>query len=370
MLVVLRVKEFPPFLWGIFIYKRACLHLNMSFKVFLASLILLSTSFGQAQNLGGSTVYNFLKLPMGARIAAMGGKQVTDLSLDISLAFENPALLNKKHHAMVSATFNNIATSVTALQGIGAFHDEKTNTNFSLGVSHLLYGEEIQTDASGNILGSFRAFDQQIAASFSRSYGNRWRYGATLKFINSNYGVYRSAGIAADVGLTYTIEDKKLQFGFTAKNMGGQLRTYGGESEDLPFDLVLGVSKQLDKAPLRFSIAAQRIHQFDILYKDTLFNNSNFGTIQSKGLFSKVFSHFILGTELLIGDRLFVLIGYNVLRRYDLGIQNITNGLTGFNYGLQLNLNRVKINYARSHYQSSLAQNQLTIGVQLIPDQK
>lgn len=370
MLVVLRVKEFPPFSWGIFISNRACLLLAMSLKFLLGSLFMFFATIAQAQTLGGSAVYNFLKLPMGGQLAALGGRQVSNFSSDVSLVAENPALLKQQHHATISASFNNITSTVTALQGVGAYHHKKLKTDFAVGLVHLLYGQELQTDASGNILGSFKAYDQMISASFSKVYGSRWRYGASLKLVNSNYGWYRSWGLAADVGLTYYNEERNFQMGFVAKNMGSQLKTYGGIAEDLPFDLSIGFTKQLEKAPLRFSITAQRLHQFDLLYNDTLFNNENFGRSQAQGFLNKVVSHFVIGTEFLVGDRLVLLAGFNVLRRNELAIKNLASGLTGFSYGLQLNLNRIKFYYARSHYQSSLAQNQLTIAVHLLPPQK
>lgn len=370
MLVVLRVKEFPPFLWGIFISKRACLFLNMTWKSLLGCLFMLYGTVTQAQTLGGSAVYNFLKLPMGGQLSSLGGRQVSHFSADLSLVAENPALLRPQHHAFISASFNNIAATVTALQGIGAYHHKKSKTDFAIGLLHVLYGQEIQTDASGNVLGTFSAFDQLISASFSKNYGTRWRYGASLKLVNSNYGMYRSLGVAADVGLTYYHEESKFQMGFVAKNMGFQLKTFGGNEEDLPFDITVGMTKQLEKAPLRFSITAQRLHQFDLLYNDTLYSNLNFGNTQAQGFLNKVVSHLVVGTELLLGDRLVVLAGYNLLRRKELAIKNLASGLTGFSYGLQLNLNRMNFNYARAHYQSSLTQNQLTIAVRLLSPQK
>ena len=370
MLVVLRVKEFPPFLWGIFISRRACLLLIMSLKTILGVILLFSTGILRSQTLGGNAVYNFMKLPMGGQLSALGGKNVSLFSADLSLITENPALLRKDHHGFVSSSFNHLAPFTNALQGIGAYYHQKSNTSFAVGMLHLLYGQETQTDASGNSLGSFRAYDQLISASFAKSYGKRWHYGASLKLIHSNFGVFRSTGLAADVGLTYYDEGKKLQLGFAAKNMGTQLSTYGGKAEDLPFDLVIGITKQLEKAPLRFSLTAQRLHQFDLLYNDTLYNNENFGATSDDGVVRKIFSHFVLGTELLLGDKLVVLAGYNVLRRNELSIKNIASGLTGFSYGLQLKLNRLQIYYARSHYQSTIVQNQFTLSVRLTPNQK
>ena len=45
---------------------------------------------------GGRTTYNFLRLPVSARITALGGSLVTVRDEDLSNAVLNPALLNEK----------------------------------------------------------------------------------------------------------------------------------------------------------------------------------------------------------------------------------------------------------------------------------
>ena len=60
------------------------------------------------------------------------------------------------------------------------------------------------------------------------------------------------------------------------KNMGFQLKKYEGtDGDDLPFDLQIGISKRMEKAPFGFSLTAQRLHQYNIRYNDTTFNNEN-----------------------------------------------------------------------------------------------
>ena len=158
-----------------------------------------------------------------------------------------------------------------------------------------------------------------------------------------------------------------IQFGFAAKNMGVQLKSYGNGKEDLPFDLVLGVTKQLEKAPIRFSITGQRMHQFDLLYNDTLFNQANFGSQPKSNLGTKIFSHLVFGTDILVGEKIVLTGGYNVLRRRELRIQNIASGLTGFSYGFNLHLQRLRMYYARTHYQSSLSHHQISFSFKLQP---
>jgi hypothetical protein len=204
-----------------------------------------------------------------------------------------------------------------------------------------------------------------IGLTASRRYGKRWNYGVTMKLINSRYGPYASLAVASDVGLTYHDEEKQLKIGFVAKNMGVQMKTFSGIGEDLPFDMLIGVTKQLEGAPLRFSLTAQRIHQFDLLYNDTLFAAENYGSTDKGGFGTKLLSHLIVGTDVLIGEKIVISAGYNVLRRRELRLRNLASGLTGFSYGLQLNLQRLKFYFSRSHHQSSLSQNQVSLSFRL-----
>ena len=115
-----------------------------------------------------------------------------------------------------------------------------------------------------------------MQVSASRSYLQKWNYGFATKFINSNYGLYRSSGIAMDAGILFRDSAKLFSASVVAKNMGFQIKKYAaGSTEDLPFDVVAGVSKRLEHAPFGFSITAHHLHQFDIRYNDTAFNNDN-----------------------------------------------------------------------------------------------
>ena len=138
-----------------------------------------------------------------------------------------------------------MAPTITAFNAVGVHHVKKINTTVALSIYHLNYGSLDQTDAAGNILGTFSPFDQVVQLSGSRKYGTRWYYGLSLKFVNSRYGGYKSSALAMDVGLNYYDEEKLMQLGFSAKNMGIQMTTYAGIQEDLPFDMTIGFTKQL-----------------------------------------------------------------------------------------------------------------------------
>ena len=321
--------------------------------------------YATAQTLGGNSVFNFLKLPNTTQLTALGGVNVSSTSNDVGLAFNNPALLRPEMHSQLNAVFNGFYNGVNAYHLSMAYRAKKVATNFLWGMTYFDYGTAIQTDASGNVLGDFRPTDWVMQLSASRQYLERWHYGMTLKFISSNYGPYRSNGIAADVGVLYRDTANLLSVSVLAKNMGTQLRKYNDAGpEDLPFDLQLGITKRLANAPLGFSLTAHHLHQFDIRYKDTAFNNSN-GLSGESGTIDQLLRHFVFATDVYIGDRVQLTAGYNYLRRKELSIGNTGNGLTGFSLGVALLLNKLQIRYARSQYQQNTAYNQFGLSMPL-----
>ena len=171
-----------------------------------------------------------------------------------------------------------------------------------------------------------------------------------------------------DMGVLYQDSLKLCSASLLAKNLGVQLKKYNGTTpDDLPFDLQIGLTKRLRSAPFSFSITAQRLHQFDIRYNDTTFNNENGFANGSTKIFSfdKLLNHFVLASTIYLGDRVDLIVGYNFLRRNELSIGNGGNGLTGFSLGAGVLLGKLQIRYARAYYQNSSAYNQLGLNMKL-----
>jgi hypothetical protein len=331
-------------------------------------LLLIVVTRLPAQTLGGNTVFNFLKLPNTPQLTALGGVNISQPSNDVGLAFNNPSLLTPAMHTQMNSVFNSFYSGIQAYHLSLGYHHAKLNTNFMWGLQYFNYGNTQQTDASGNLLGQFRPTDWVMQVSASRSYLEKWNYGATLKFISSNYGSYRSNGIAMDVGVTYKDSGSLFTASLVAKNMGAQLKKYDGtDPGDLPFDLQIGLTKRLEKAPFGFSVTAHHLHQFAIGYNDTAFNNENgFPNGSTKKFsFGQLFSHFVFATTIYLGDRVEVQAGYNHLRRKELSIGNAGNGLNGFSIGVGVLLNKLNIRYARAHYQNNTGYNQLGLNMKL-----
>lgn len=270
-------------------------------------------------------------------------------------------------HALTEAVFHSLPGNIRNYSLISGYHYKKAATNLALGIQYFDYGSTVQTDASGSILGNFRPSDYAMTLMASRKYMERWRYGAALKFIHSSYGIYRSAAIAMDLSLTYTDTANLLQMAFVASNMGLQLKSYDGQTKgDLPFDIRLGISKKLAKAPLQFSLTLHQLQNLQNRYADTTATNPNGNTTVSHGFADGAFRHIVLATQLFIGDKIEVSAGYNYLRRKELNIGNAGNGLNGFSLGIGVILKKWQFRYSRANYQNSIVNHQVGLSFSLL----
>ena len=336
-------------------------------RLFSTIIIFLISFTSGAQTLGGSTVFNFLKLSNTPQLSALGGINVSQPSNDVGMAFHNPSLLESSMHSQVNAVFNDFYAGISAYHLSGAYHYEKLKINFGAGLHYFNYGEIQGTDAAGNLMGALRPTDWVFQVFASKAYLTKWNLGAAIKFVNSNYGQYRSNGMAMDVGLSFKDTANLFYASLVARNMGFQIKPYEGtDAGDLPFDIQIGITKRLSNAPFSFSFTAHHLHQFDILYNDTSFNNEG-GLDNSKTGFSfdKLFRHIILSSTVYLGDRVEVQLGYNHLRRKELNIGESGNGLNGFSIGAGVHLNRFSVRYARSHYQNNSGYNQFGLNLAL-----
>jgi hypothetical protein len=330
--------------------------------------LFLFLSKGFSQTLGGSAVFNFLKLPHTPQLTALGGVNVSQTNNDLGLAINNPALLKQGMHTQMNAVFNSFYAGIKNYHLAFAYRHEKLKTNIAGGLSYFDYGKINETDAAGNVMGLLRPTDWVMQLSASRNYLQKWNYGATLKFISSNYGVYRSNGLAIDAGVLFTDSSRLFTASVVIKNAGYQLKKYSGTTaEDMPFDLQAGITKKLRHAPLAFSLTATHLHRFDIRYNDTLFNNElGFGANKT-GRFTldKLFRHFVLAAQVYPVPQLEISAGYNHLLRQELNISNTANGLNGFSIGAGLIVKKIQVRYARTHYQNNSGFNQLGLNLKL-----
>ena len=323
----------------------------------------------QAQVTGGQFAFEYLRLSNSAHVSALGGMSVANPDDDIALALQNPAMMRPGLHNELELTYNSYYAGIAVMNLQYGWHAPTINTSFFLGVQYLNYGGFLQTDNLGNINGTFHANDYALTVGASRKYLEHWRYGADIKFANSNYTMATGTALLADVGVNYYDTASLFDFGIVAKNMGVQVVKYtqGLPAEPLPFDLQMGVSKRFKHLPLRLFATIHHLYEWDIRYDNPadLAGTSSLGTSDTasdKGSHfgDKLFRHVILGAELTLGKRILLTFSYNDLQRRELALTT-DPGISGFAFGLGINLNKFQIHYARTYYSVVGAYNEISL---------
>lgn len=306
--------------------------MKRSLFVLLLSLFAL---FSNAQD-DSQTEYTFLRLPVSAHAAAMGGDNITMPDDDALMMFHNPALIIGATPKTVSLQYMRyIAGCNSAAASYNMVFDDKWYVG--AGIQYMGYGSMRQTDSDNNDLGTFSANDIALQATLGYELARNLSGGITLRGVYGSIGAYNSLAVAADLGLNLYIPESEWSVGIVAKNLGGQIKAYDEDFEKMPLDLQVGVSKRLIGSPLRLSLTLVDLNHTGYSLKD----------------------HMVIGAEALLSDQIYVAGGYNFRRAHDMKVydgegNNSSHG-AGLSFGAGVNLERVKINiaYSKLHVSAS-----------------
>lgn len=344
----------------------------MEWKKWLGTAAICCWAMGlHAQVTGGEHAMEFLRLSNSPHVSALGGINVSSTSDDISLALQNPALMRPGLHNQIGLNYNAYYAGIGVMNLQYGYNMAKIKTAMALGVQYINYGSFLETDDIGNQYGEFHASDYAISLAASRSYGEHWRYGATLKWAHSSLYDSKASAVLADVGVNYYDSSALVDIGIVAKNMGFSLHNYTkGNSEPLPFDLQLGISKQFKHLPLRLFATVHHLYEWDIRYDNpadvqtNILSGTDTATKKKTYFADKLFRHFIFGAEFTLAKRLSLIASYNQLHRSELAVKDHT-ALAGFGFGTSINLNKFQVHYSRVYYSSAGAYNEFGLNMAL-----
>lgn len=336
---------------------------------FFICLILCVDSYAQ---IGGNGVYQFLNINTSARVAALGGNQIAVKDNDPFLALDNPALLNAEMDNKFAFTYAGYLADIG--MGFASYtKDYDSLGTFNVGLQYVDYGQFDETDIAGNDLGTFTAGEYALVIGYARPLDTNFSVGVNVKAIHSSFYDNTSNGLAADLALNYFSERRQIDIALVARNMGAQISTYAenGEKEDLPFELQLGFSKRLSKVPIRFGIIAQQLQQWDLTYDDptpentSLFDNEDEQESNERSFANQVARHMIFNAEFLITENFNVRLGYNLLRRAELKIDEKL-GTVGLSWGLGFRINKFHFSYGRAAFHQAGATNTISVSTRLL----
>jgi hypothetical protein len=300
-----------------------------------------------AQTTAGNAVYQFLKLPYSAKATSLGGLNISSIGNDLGLAMTQPALLSTNLDGEMQVSVKPYFAGIQQYDLNGA-NKLKSDWVVGWGVHFMDYGSIAQTDISGNEYGSMNPNEYTIQVGIAKTYQEYFHFGTQLKLIQSNYGPYKSNGIAMDVGVSYLAPNGLSQLSILLQNVGTQLK-YFQVKEELPLNLILGWSKRLANAPLQFSVTAERLSVWNDNYYDMDFYNAE--GYKKPGSLQNVFNHLILGSQLYIGQGFEIDLGYHFARRFELNLPNQPNSLNGLSAGFSFPYKRVQFQYGTGFFQ-------------------
>lgn len=351
------------------------IRLGIGKKLGVGALLLsgiMCAAVAKAQVNGGQFSFEFLRLANSPHVTAMGGIAIANPEDDITFALQNPSLMRRGLHNQLALGYNGMYAGISATNLAYGYHAQKVNTSFLFGVQYLNYGEFTSTTASGAVNGTFRANDYALSLGASRSYGQHWRYGATVKFAQSALAEQRASAAMVDVGINYYDTASLWDIAATAKNMGVMLDRYTADkpAEPIPFDLQIGISKRFKHVPLRLFTTIHHLYEWDIRYDNpddavtTILSTTDSNAKQKSNFSDKLFRHFIFGAEIKLGNRITVTGSYNYLRRKEMVVQTAP-GIAGFAFGAGIALKKFDIHYGRSYYHVAGAYNEIGINFRL-----
>ena len=203
----------------------------------LAVISLLAVLTVRAQE--SQEVYSFLRLPVSAHVAALGGDNISLPDDDPTLIFHNPALISGVTDRSLNLNF------MTYMEGVKTASASfvravKQRATWGVSAQYMDYGSMKETTVENIEQGTFSAKDIALAGSFAYLLGNKFSGGITARFVSSTIGSYSSAAVAIDLGVNYYNEEKGWSLSAVAKNLGGQVKAYEDDFERIPLDLQLG----------------------------------------------------------------------------------------------------------------------------------
>jgi hypothetical protein len=308
-------------------------------KIFIGLLCMITTTaFAQ---LGGKKSFEFLNVPNNARLAALGGVNVSLSDRDVNFMFSNPTLTGDTLAGFASAGYQFYVADVGQTTAAYAHRFKKIGT-LAFGVQYLSYGQIKSYDATGAEIGTYRSGESAVFVSKSHQISN-FRFGAALKMAFSSIAGYRANALMMDIGGLFVHPHQDFTVGIVIKNAGFVLSDYSETStSNLPFDVRIGATLKPEHMPLRFSLTTYNL-------TDSYDSGNSSANGDEAGTLTKIFRHINFGAEVLLHRNVNLMIGYNYLVHQELKLEN-AGGIAGISFGFSARIRSFEFLFSRSAY--------------------
>ena len=203
----------------------------------------------------GTTGFNFLKVGVGARPAALGGAFVGAPASLEAVAWNPAGLLGVPERAATVSVAQYLMDTQAGFLSVAMPGERRV---WGVSLNYFTYGDMRRTDADGLDLGSFGAADMAAYLTVAqRLWSNRLVVGANLKAVYSSIDEYSADAYMADLGLLLSGPLKGLTLGASLSNVGVVRSGYTDSFTDsLPVIMRFGLAHRPAHTPVPMMILA------------------------------------------------------------------------------------------------------------------
>lgn len=335
-------------------------------RAFHAVLLGVSALCCTAQ-LGGQTSFRLLDIPSSARASALGGNYIAVQDNDLNLGIFNPGLLNKEMGRQVALSYLPYFEGINIGYASYGHHLDSSGITLSGTVQYMDYGSFMRTDEVGTEIGEFSAGEYVFQVGAARPIDSLFSIGANVKFITSALETYKSSAWAMDIGGVFAKKSLGLTVAGMLRNIGTQASTYTDEREDLPFQVMLGVTYKFKHAPFRLGLMMEQLQQWDLTYEDpnadVVIDPTTGEVVEDKvTTLDKAVLHLVPSTEILLSRNFMLRVAYNTRRRKELVIPD-KPAITGLSFGVGLKVSMFHISYGYSQLHLAGISNTISLAL-------
>lgn len=312
-------------------------------------LLLSGSTVVSAGEKVGTTSFQFLKLSLDARSAAMGNAAVSIARTSEAL-FWNPAGLRRTSGFDIATSYADYFLDVNIFSGCASLPLGRSSAIgvFAIAVD---YGTIEVTDASHLAFNADWTYNPGLTGeeihptasvfgiSFAHSVTDRLTFGVSAKYLREDLVAAKGSAISFDGGLIYESGWNSLSFGLSIKNFGPEVK-FIKESYPVPETFQVGISAYVfspNDALLLQTSSQSLLFSYDLSHPRDYDQQHHFGL------------------EYAVSDFVFLRGGYKV--NFD------EEGLT---YGIGMKYNNFRLDYAYDRFGTILsAVHRLSIGFAL-----
>ncbi|WGK64327.1 type IX secretion system protein PorQ [Croceiramulus getboli] len=336
-------------------------------KLAIVLLLIFTTGTVQGQ-LGGQSTYQFLNLVSSPRMAALGGKNITNYDYDPTSGLFNPATINYQMDNQLSLNYVNYIADVNYGTASYAYLWDRRTQVIHGGVTYINYGTFQGFDENGEATADFSGGEVALSVGYAANIPNSDFYvGANLKLISSKLEQYSSLGGAVDLGVIYIKEDWNLNIAAVVRNLGTQFTPYDTQYEKLPLEVDLGFSQLVPNVPIRWHLTLENLQEWNIAFANPTRGTTDLNgetTPEDIGFFQNLTRRTIIGAELFPEGGFNIRLGYNFRRAEELRIED-QRSFAGLSAGFSLKINKLRFSYAYARYNSAATSSFFGLNIDL-----